>query len=252
MFSDPVLFKPLPMVQSVTVPSEIEMPEGTFGGLSIPAAELSSLPAMFTDPPLTIKAPLFWVCTEFPELVPKFAVPEKIRINPSLVIVKWPVFNVPPVTSMPASAGIVMPLLGLIEKLPAVGIMILPLLNVRLPPLVIVLVPFMVMVLSKLPLLIINSSKFVLPLIEMFEVPANSIIPFVPGIKAPLFSQLPFTCKRLLPVMLNVPLIIILLQKEGVLTVTVTPAGMVISSFAVGITPPQVEGAFQSPLVIAV
>jgi len=55
-----------------------------------------------------------------------------------------------------------------------------PLVMVRLPPLVTVLLPLIVKAVFRLPLLTINSSKFVFPLIVALVAPVNSIIPLVP------------------------------------------------------------------------
>ena len=108
------------------------------------------------------------------------AVPDETRIRPALVIVKLPVVSEPPFTSKPAIAGIAIALAGLTVKLPPTGIVIRPLVNKRLPPLVTVVVPLTVRVVFKLPLVILSSSKLVVPLMMAFEAPANSTIPLVP------------------------------------------------------------------------
>ncbi len=105
--------------------------------------------------------------------MPKVAVPEDIRINPAFVIVKLPVLKVPPVMSNPAVFGILSPELGLIAKLPPIGIVINPPVNVKLPPLDILVEPLIVINVERFPLSIINSSKVVVPEIVTLPTPVN-------------------------------------------------------------------------------
>ena len=130
-----------------------------------------------------------------PEPVPKFAVPDEIRINPSFVIVKLPVFKVPPVTSKPALLLTVTPDEGSIEKLPPTGMVIKPPVNVILPPPETEFVPLMVNVVFISSLFIISSSNTVFPLIVVFEDPVNSTVPLVPALKVPLLVQFPYTLR---------------------------------------------------------
>ena len=88
---------PFPTVAKFIVPPEIFIPEG-IPVTSVPPAELCNLPAIFTVPPDTTKAPSCEVSIEFPVLFPKFAVPEVTFNNPRLLIVKSPVVRVAPLT----------------------------------------------------------------------------------------------------------------------------------------------------------
>jgi hypothetical protein len=56
-FKEPTLLSPFPIVLRVVVPPEMSIPEVIPGGDNVPEAVFSSLPAMFTVPPVTIKAP---------------------------------------------------------------------------------------------------------------------------------------------------------------------------------------------------
>ena len=60
-FKVPTLLNPFPTVLKVTVPPEIFIPEVTPGGVRVPDALFSSLPAMFILPPETMNAPSNWV-----------------------------------------------------------------------------------------------------------------------------------------------------------------------------------------------
>ena len=82
-------------------------------------------------------------------------------------------FKVPPVTSNPAVFGILSPKLGLIAKLPPLGIFIKPPVSIKLPPLDMLVEPLIVNVVERLPLSIINSSKIVVPEIVASTAPVN-------------------------------------------------------------------------------
>ncbi len=162
-FNDPVLLSPLPTALKITSPPDTVIPEGSPKGSSVPRAVFSSLPAIFTVPSVTINAPSTCVCTELPELVPKFAVPDVTLIKPLLVMEKLPVLSEPPFTSNPELGGIFNSLLYSQLKDAPPGILINPPFRVRLPPPDIVVFPFIVRVVARLSFVIVSSSKVVVP-----------------------------------------------------------------------------------------
>src|SRR6266404_287605 len=189
----------------------------------IVAPLLISRPEMLVVPPC--KSSVKLLVRALPEEVPKFAEPAVTLIRPLLIVEKFPLFNVPPLTHTPAVAGIVGPALNCAIAPGSVSLN-RPLVSVRLPDMVIGPVASRMLFVS-VPLLTVMLLNAVVeaPLIVLGTAAVLKLMMLVDAVNVPLFCQLPpMLCVNVLAAKVA-PLLIVKLFT----TVNAPPAVLVVA-----------------------